>query len=81
MERGFLQAWHIINKLVLTQTGAALLPSTLISPSHNMKYKSATALLIAAAAPAVIAGPLGYAICQTGNVHERNLAPLSQPFE
>jgi len=41
-----------------------------------MNFKSTISLLIAVAAtPAVVAGPLGYAICQTGKVNERDHCP------
>jgi hypothetical protein len=83
-ERGFL-ALHYKQLLHRNYTHQQdLLPPTLISPtaslttdySYNMNFKSTISLLIAvAAAPAVVAGPLGYAICQTGKVNERDPCP------
>jgi hypothetical protein len=48
-----------------------------------MNYKHTAILLVAAiASPAVVAGPLGYAICQTGKVNERDVfPPLTQAPE
>ena len=84
-ERGFL-ALHYKQLLHRNYTHQQdqVLPPTLIPPtatlttdySYNMNFKSTISLLIAVAAtPAVVAGPLGYAICQTGKVNERDHCP------